>query len=146
MKTFSKLAIVAMLIFGGIAFTACKHHPPSFDKIAEFVTKRLTKELDLNENQKTILEKLKNEVLAKRKELQVHGPGFMPKEMVEEIRKDKIDEAKAIKHFESESAKHVAFRSFILKKFTEFHASLTPEQRNKLADLIQKMQNKFHHD
>lgn len=136
------------MIIGGVSFTACRrHHPPSFQKFTEFITKKLTKELDLNDTQKAVLEKLKNEVIAKRQELQVHGHGErIPKELVEEIRKEKIDEAKAQKYFEAESAKHIALRGFILKKFIEFHSVLNPEQRNKLGDLILKMQKRFQHN
>jgi protein CpxP len=37
-------------------------------------------------------------------------------------------------------------RVFMTKKFIEFHAVLTPEQRNKLADKVTELLKKHSHD
>ncbi|EPG65338.1 periplasmic heavy metal sensor [Leptospira wolffii] len=115
------------------------------EKRANYIVKKLKSELDLTETQAATLDKIKADVLEKRKELKMVGP-FLPKEAVEELRADKFNAEKLNKLGEEREKKMAAFRVFFTKKAGEFHAVLTPEQRGKLADLILKFQSKFDRD
>ncbi|TGL61112.1 hypothetical protein EHQ64_12900 [Leptospira sarikeiensis] len=117
----------------------------SHEKRANYIVKKLKSELDLTDAQAATLDKIKEDVLAKRKELKMTGP-FLPKEAVEELRADKLNPDKWNKLGEEREKKIATLRVFFTKKAVEFHAVLTPEQRGKLADLILKFQSKFDKD
>ncbi|EPG74509.1 putative lipoprotein [Leptospira fainei serovar Hurstbridge str. BUT 6] len=144
---FRKVAkITTILLVLGLATVltqGCHHKWRSPEKRAEFVVKKLKSELDLNESQAATLDKIKVDVLAKRKELKLQEGPFLPKEAVEELRGDKLNVDKWNKYGQENEKKMGEFRAYFLKKAVEFHAILTPEQRNKLADLITKFQSKF---
>ncbi|XDD50686.1 Spy/CpxP family protein refolding chaperone [Leptospira sp. WS92.C1] len=144
MKGFFKvsgLILIAAVLFAG----GCRYYK-SPEKRAEYVVKKITSELDLNDSQKTELNRIKDEVLSKRKELKLEGPRI-PAEVLAQFRQPTLDEKKINKPFELEMNKMTEMRSFMTKKAIEFHAILTPEQRNKLVDLITEFQQKHrHHD
>ena len=71
---------------------------------------------------------------------------MFPDEIVDQIRQAQIDEAKVNKAFETSGTKRDQMRVFMTKKFIEFHAVLTPEQRNKLADKVTELLKKHSHD
>ncbi|WP_167882292.1 Spy/CpxP family protein refolding chaperone [Leptospira langatensis] len=139
----SKIAAILLTLGMATLLTqGCHHKWMSHEKRANYIVKKLKSELDLTEAQSASLEKIKDEVLAKRKELKIGGH-FVPKEFVEELRADKLNIDKWNKLGEEKEKKIAAFRVFFTKKASEFHAVLTPEQRGKLADLILKFQSKF---
>ncbi len=138
-------AILMVLGMVAVLTQGCHHKWMSPEKRANFIVKKLKSELDLTETQSATLDKIKEEVLAKRKELKMTG-AFLPKEAVEELRADKLNVDKWNKLGEEREKKMTALRTFFTKKAVEFHAVLTPEQRGKLADLILKFQSKFDRD
>lgn len=124
-----------------LAFGNCRHH--SMIDRADWVVKKLSKVLDLTDKQKVEVERIKKEILDKRNELNVK---MIPEELVDQIRLTQIDEAKVNKVFDDNDAKRVEMRVFMTKKFIEFHAILTPDQRNKLADKIMEILKKHNHE
>ncbi|TGK33772.1 hypothetical protein EHQ12_09805 [Leptospira gomenensis] len=143
MKGFLKVSGL-ILIAAALFAVGCRHYSP--EKRAEWVVKKITSELDLNDSQKKELYRIKDEVLAKRKDLKLHGPRI-PAEVLAEFRQPALDEKKINKQFETEMNKMTEMRTFMTKKAIEFHTILTPEQRNKLVDLITEFQQKHrHHD
>ncbi|WP_040509079.1 Spy/CpxP family protein refolding chaperone [Leptospira wolffii] len=138
-------AILLVLGTATVLTQGCHHKWMSPEKRANYIVKKLKSELDLTETQAATLDKIKADVLEKRKELKMVGP-FLPKEAVEELRADKFNAEKLNKLGEEREKKMAAFRVFFTKKAGEFHAVLTPEQRGKLADLILKFQSKFDRD
>ncbi|AVV50178.1 Spy/CpxP family protein refolding chaperone [Leptospira santarosai] len=144
MKKFFKVSGLIFLTLGLLA-GGCRYYR-SPEKRAEFVVKKITSELDLNDSQKKDLYRIKDEILSKRKELKLQGPRI-PTEALAEFRQPTLDEKKINKVFELEMNKMNEMRTFTTKKAIEFHTTLTPEQRNKLVDLITEFQQKHrHHD
>lgn len=137
-----KVSGLTFLVLGLLA-GGCRHYR-SPEKRAEFVAKKITSELDLNDSQKKELYRIKDEILSKRKELKLQGPRI-PSEVLAEFRQPTLDEKKINKSFELEMNKMSEMRTFMTKKAVEFHTILTPEQRNKLVDLITEFQQKHHH-
>ncbi|WP_208728686.1 Spy/CpxP family protein refolding chaperone [Leptospira selangorensis] len=135
-------AILLVLGTTALLTQGCHHKWMSHEKRANYIVKKLKSELDLTDTQAATLDKIKEDVLAKRKELKMGGH-FFPKEAVEELRADKLNPEKWNKLGEEREKKIAALRVFFTKKAVEFHAVLTPEQRGKLADLILKFQSKF---
>lgn len=123
------LVLLGIVSIAGLAFNCHGHHSP--EKRANWIVKKIASDLDLDDKQKAELNRIKTEILQKKKDLNIK---MIPEEAVELFRADKVDEAKVNKVFESNSAKREEFRTFMTKKMIEFHAVLTPEQRNKFAD------------
>ncbi|PJZ71399.1 hypothetical protein CH373_02560 [Leptospira perolatii] len=142
-RKIAKISAVALVLGLAVAVTqGCHHRWHSPEKRAEYIVKKLKSELDLTDAQSATLDKIKDEVLAKRKELQLGGP-MLPKEAIEELRGATLNVDKWNKVGEEREKKMSTMRVFFLKKAVEFHAVLTPEQRNKLADLVIKFQSRF---
>lgn len=137
-KIFKIVSVLGLVL---LAFANCRHH--SLADKADWIAKRIASELDLNDKQKVELQRIKKEILDKKNEL---GVKMFPEDIIDQIRLPQIDETKVSKSFEQNDAKRDQMRIFMTKKFIEFHAILTPEQRNKLADKITKLLKKHNHD
>lgn len=139
MKHLIKIFSIALIAI--FAISNCRHR--SMEQRAEWVVKKISSDLSLDDKQKAELQRIKKEILDKKKELDVK---LIPEEIVEQVRVAQFDEAKVNKAFETTGIKRDQMRIFMVKKFSEFHAVLTPDQRNKLADRITELLKKHSHD
>jgi periplasmic protein CpxP/Spy len=120
---------------------ACRRHcGHGFGQLKEkhlnYISKKLASKLDLDDAQKAKLETIKGELVAKlgsfksmRKDVQ--------QEFVNQLNADKFDDQKVNKLFETKEKEWAETRKFLTAKMSEFHAMLKPEQRKKLAALIE---------
>jgi protein CpxP len=141
------LFVSACPIFILLAFIYGCHHkgtmlcgPVTFKDRAEMITERLSKDLDLTDEQKNHLSIIKDEMNAKLPERKKHIPGMVTA-IREEIQKDSVDQQRLEKLFDYRKQFREDMHRFMIKKFVEFHAMLTKEQRIKLNVLIEKMGN-----
>ncbi|MBK8398443.1 MAG: Spy/CpxP family protein refolding chaperone [Leptospiraceae bacterium] len=135
------IKIFSITLIAIFAISNCRHR--SMEQRAEWVVKKISSDLSLDDKQKAELQRIKKEILDKKKELDVK---LIPEEIVEQVRVAQFDEAKVNKAFETTGIKRDQMRIFMVKKFSEFHAVLTPDQRNKLADRITELLKKHSHD
>jgi len=133
------LTMLVAIIFT-LSLMSCKKCKPrhiSFEKRANFFVKILIKKLALTPEQQAIANKIKDEIIAKRKENK-----DIRKKIREEfntrIKSTNIDKDKLIKFLESFDEKRKEMRNFMLDKLIEFHKVLTPDQRTKFVDLRNK--------
>ena len=117
-----------------------KHKSP--EERAEWVTKRITKELDLNDGQKQTLTAIKNDLLAKHTAEKSERDAQL-KQFTELMRKDTVDAAKLADLKKKHQQMRDRAEEYFLTKLVEFHKVLTPELRNKSADLLQKHMSRF---
>jgi hypothetical protein len=61
-----------------------------------------------------------------------------------EIKKDKMDENLVKQKFSDFHSDREEIHSFIISKLVEFHGILTKEQKERLAERMREMKNKFH--
>ncbi len=108
----------------------------------EWVSEKLTSKLDLDEAQQTKLQSIKTELVAKHKELKPKRDAWMT-EVISQIRKDTVDVKSLEKVSAEQDVRHIEMRKFFQAKMIEFHAVLKPEQREKLAELVEKFSKKF---
>ena len=106
----------------------------------EMMTKKLSKELDLTNEQKNQLNVIKDEMIVKLSERKKHMAEMFTA-IREETQKDSIDQRRLVKLFDGRKQSGEDMHKFMLQKFVEFHGMLTKEQRSKLNDLIEKMGN-----
>lgn len=129
---------IFLLLFSLAGANACRpwrHKSP--EERANWLVKRISKELELNESQKQALGKIKDEFLAKhraeRPQMQEHV-----RSLSDLVRAETIDQAKLAELRKKHRAHREAMENFFVEKALEFHKILTPEQRAKAADLLQK--------
>ncbi|GBF51882.1 hypothetical protein LPTSP4_34200 [Leptospira ryugenii] len=139
---FKKISLFALMTIVSLTVLAnCRGHY-SFEKRINWVADKLTSKLDLDDAQKTKLESIKTELIAKHKELDPQKENWV-KEVVSQIRKDTIDTKVLDKLSTEQDKRHTEMRKFFQAKMIEFHAVLRPEQRQELGDLIEKFAKRF---
>lgn len=99
------------------------------------------KDLDLNDQQKKEVEAIKDEIKAKMETKRGDRKEDMD-QMLNMFRSDNFDKSKALELMKQHDADRDEMRSFMLDETTKFHAILTPDQRNKLADKVKEFRSK----
>lgn len=130
-------AVVGMAVLVGLLGTsACfRHHTPA--ERADWVTGKIAKQLDLDDQQKAKLAVVKDELLAARAEAQKERRGTM-EEVIAQVKSDRLDEAKLAQLIEQHQAERTRMMQRVLPKVSEWHASLRPDQKAEAAKLIQR--------
>jgi Spy/CpxP family protein refolding chaperone len=146
---FLKNLLPVLIAVFALAFSGCGHHfgncrpheKISFEKRADKVAEKITKELSLTDDQKAKLEAIKSAIVQKHR-AQKEAAKQRHEEFTALIKGDKIDKATLTalmkKNRESSIKDRKEFRDFMLDKFIEFHQVLTPDQRVKLSELHKK--------
>lgn len=137
-KIFALLAIMAP-----IAMVGCKGrgHGLSSHKI-EKMEKRIASKLELNEQQKSKL----SEVTAEVKKVLAEKQGTRSKDLdfaKDQIKSDKLNVAEIKEFLLSKQDDHVAVFDRVAPKLSEFHATLSVEQKTKLMEFLDKMKERF---
>ncbi len=137
----SYVIMIVMSALAALVLTGCYHTP---EQRAEYMVKRMSSELALNDTQKAQLEKIKDEFLARRPEMDK-----MRVETVKEanalMRSAEIDKARLNALVEKSQTGANDMIRFVTAKFTEIHDMLTPEQREKLTKHIEEHMLHGHH-
>lgn len=141
-----KLRLTLALLLGLsllAGFAGCrpwKHKSP--EERAEWLVKRINKELDLNDSQKQTLQRIKEELIAKHN---AEKPQIQQQfsELNQLIRAETLDQAKLKELRKRHQAHREAMEALFVEKVVEFHKVLSAEQRNKAADLMQKHMKRF---
>lgn len=136
MKRFTFIAL-ALIAIG--AMPACKLSP---EERAEMVVKHVSRKLELNESQKTELEKLANEAT-----LDFKSTKPQRKELADEVEKqmltEKADVPKLQKMLDAQHARRKELTDKWLGKLADFHSKLSPEQKQKAVEMMKKYGKMF---
>lgn len=138
-----KTLTVFSLLLAASVFVYCrpwKHKSP--EERAEWMTKRITKELDLNDSQKQTLAKIKDELLAKYKADKPARDAIF-QEMTAVVQAESIDKTRLQDLKKRHVAQREAMENLFMDKVVEFHKVLTPEQRTKAAKSLEKHAKHF---
>jgi Spy/CpxP family protein refolding chaperone len=141
MKAKIVMAVLAVML-GAMALVlpGCMRHDPG--KRAECAVSRISSKLDLSKEQEKVLVGIKDELMAKRGEFKPVRTALFD-EIVRQTRSDKVDAGEINKRLDALEAKIREMRPILVSRFAEFHATLTPEQRAKLANEMEK-RRKWH--
>ncbi len=137
--------LVIVKLFSGCSHRShfCKAHS-SHEKKANWMMKKIAKELKLNEQQKVELERIKDEIMAKKAEFKVNHQEIK-NAVLSQVKSDSIDQAALNGLFGDKELEFKEMRAFLVDKFAEFHSILTPEQRLKLAEKMERFHSKHQH-
>jgi protein CpxP len=108
-----------------------------FEKMSDCINHRLAKKLDLSDSQKAALAGIRDAVsavhLSYRSDAESDFNTFLA-----EIGKDTLDQAVLNRMAQKHKACMEAIQASVIEKWTAFHATLTPAQKQKLAAMIKK--------
>ena len=126
-----------------IGLSACGAHHGDWDHKQTRMSKRVARSLDLNAEQKLAFEALLSEVGALRADMLAQNE-LTPQVIAEMVSGELLDAADLNARIASQEGRFIAFRSEAVQRFSEFHATLDNDQRQKLSRHIQKHAGRSH--
>jgi len=106
-----------------------------------FLMGRIVKDLNLTEQQKTDVNKIKDEIKAKMDENRQKRKSDAS-EFEQMFRSDTFDKQKAMDLSQKHETEREEMRQFMIDEMARFHSILTPDQRNKAMDKMKEMREK----
>jgi len=143
----SIIIIVLLVAVLGILVAGCAKHRFSHkspDEKAQWLSEKISSELDLDDMQNAKLNQIKSEILARYKQ-QGDFKTDIWNTFNTQIKGDSIDRQKLNETFASKEKQFSEMRVLMVDKFAEFYAVLTAEQRSDLASKIGKMHRRWKH-
>ncbi|MBN1412701.1 MAG: Spy/CpxP family protein refolding chaperone [Spirochaetales bacterium] len=139
------IAVSAVLLLAGFVLltVSCQGHGPMghngkrIEKIKEYALFRISSELDLTENQKTMLNNSIDEIHKKMEEVHSNRDGHFT-EMKALILSSTITEDQVDRFIQDRINEMAPVKELAIQKLVEFHATLTPEQKAKIIELMEK--------
>jgi Spy/CpxP family protein refolding chaperone len=104
----------------------------------DWMIKKAEKELGLNQEQKARLMAARDTLMARRMEFRSARAAFVA-ELVAQVKGESIDTAKLNALIAEHEGKIPALRQSFIAELAAFHATLSAEQRGKLAELLEKL-------
>jgi periplasmic protein CpxP/Spy len=142
MKSLSSLTMIISAALPLMVFSnGCRNffmnhfHSDSPGKMADKIAAHFSDELKLDKAQKEKLDKIKDDIISKHKEMQKESEPLF-EEIHKEITKDSIDKDKLVSLMNKMGANHQSMHPFIADKIIEFQGMLTKEQKEILAKKI----------
>ena len=136
------IALIGVFISGALIFTGCRSH--SHEGKAEFIIDYIAETLDLTDEQRVQLDGVKDEFIAKAKEMhdqkEVMHDAFMA-----ELRKEEIDQQRLKELISQKRAQMDEMIDLAVVRLAEFHKTLSPEQREKLVAKVEYFHEKHQH-
>ena len=136
------IVLICVFISAALLFTGCRSHSP--EGKAEFMADYIAETLDLNDGQRAQLYEIKDEVLAKAKEMHAQNEA-MHAELVAELRKEDINQENLKGLIAQKRAQMDEIINLAMIRLVEFHKTLSPEQREKLVAKLEYFHEKHQH-
>ena len=139
MKKRNVVIVTLTSLFLATGFAACKHgYHRGFDEFdLEAVTNRIAARLELDDTQKADLEVLAAEITGKVKEMRADRES-RHRELADLVRQEAISRETVDRMIGDKMEKMEELAGFATDRLLKFHATLTPEQREKIAVHIEE--------
>jgi Spy/CpxP family protein refolding chaperone len=137
------ILLVVVLISSLGFFSGCRRH--SHAHKAEFMVDYITETLDLDESQQTQLNEIKDEVMLKAKQMHVDKES-MREELIVQLRSEQIDQVRVKALIAEHRAKMDEIIDLLVERLSEFHRTLSSEQKEKLVAKIETFKRWHHRD
>lgn len=106
-----------------------------------FIMEKIVKELDLSDNQKKEMEKIRDEIKAKMDEKKKTREDHMS-EFGNLFKQDKLDKEQIMSLANKHEADREEMKSFFIDELIKVHDILTPEQRTKAVEKMKEFKGK----
>jgi len=139
MRTLMIITLLTLVGLGTTLFVGCHHR--GGHKGADFMVDYLTEVLDLTEGQEEMADAFKNEILSKAKEMHADKE-TMHAEIKAQLSSDAIDTERVKAMIVTHRKEMEVVMNLAVDRIAEFHASLSPEQRDKLIKKLEKWEGR----
>jgi Spy/CpxP family protein refolding chaperone len=130
---------ICAFISAALLFSGCRSHSPEHK--AEFMVDYIAETLDLNDGQRAQLEEIKEEFLAKAREMHAQKEALHA-ELMDELRKAEIDPEILKDLIARKRTQMDEMINLAVTRLVEFHKTLSPEQREKLVAKLEYFRQK----
>jgi Spy/CpxP family protein refolding chaperone len=135
------LGLLAIFILSGGCST---WHSQPMEKKATKIANRISKKLDLTESQKAELNQIKDEIVGKIKSKEnVEKRKELRTAFFEMFKGDSMTKENLKDLYQKKEGEDKEMREFLMDKLVQFHKMLTPEQRTKVEEWMEKFARKF---
>ena len=139
-KTF-RVVVGTLVMAGALVGAGChRHHTPS--ERADWMTSKIAKHLDLDDQQKAKLMAVRDEMVAARAESQQEHKAIM-EDVIAQVKSDRLDQAKLTQLMERHQAEQKRVMQRLLPKAADWHATLRPEQKAEAVEHIRKWMDRY---
>ena len=136
-----RAAIGTLVIAGALVGAGChRHHTPT--ERADWMTGKIAKHLDLDDQQKAKLAVVKDEVIAARAESQQEHRAIM-EDVIAQVQSDRLDQSKVAQLFERHQAGQTRLMQRVLPKVAEWHATLRLDQKAEAVEHLRKWMERY---
>ncbi|MGD8344143.1 MAG: Spy/CpxP family protein refolding chaperone [Desulfobacterales bacterium] len=136
------IALICVFILAALVFNGCRSH--SANHKAEFMVDYIAETLDLDDIQRAQLDGIKDEFLAKAKEMHAQKEA-MHAEFKAELLKEEIDQQRVKELMAQKREQMDEMMDLAVVRLAEFHKTLSPEQREKLVAKLEWFHQKHQH-
>lgn len=146
MKKKITISGLSAVLAAAVLLTGCgprSRHKAAPEKKAAYAVKIITSKLDLTDTQEAKLKEMKDELLAALKSEKTNMEKSRNKSIAL-LKKEKITRAEVEKIFSDREKQFSRIKPLLIEKITEFHALLTPNQREELVKLAEKHKKRWH--
>jgi len=146
MKGIILAGAAGLILAGGMLLAGCNGHrhgmfgcgaDASHAKKAAWMADKISRELGLTAEQKGKLNAIKDELLQKHSETKPAREALHA-ELKTQFLAETLDPEKLSQTLAGRQAQHEAMRGFFIAKLAEFHAMLTPDQRAKAVEKLER--------
>jgi Spy/CpxP family protein refolding chaperone len=136
------IALIGVFISGALIFTGCRSH--SHEGKAEFMIDYVAETLDLTNEQRVQLDGIKDEFIAKAKEMHAQKEA-MHAAFMAELSKAELSRENLNDLIDQKRTQMDEFINLAMDRLVEFHKTLSAEQREKLVTKIEYFHEKHQH-
>jgi esterase/lipase superfamily enzyme len=128
------IALIGVFISGALIFTGCRSH--SHQHKAEFMVDYIAETIDATDEQRAQLDGIKDEFVAKAKEMH-DQKAAMHAAFMAELHKEELSRETLNDLIDQKRAQMDEIINLALDRLIEFHKTLSAEQREKLVTKIE---------
>jgi Spy/CpxP family protein refolding chaperone len=141
MQNTVRVAIGTLVLAGALVGAGChRHHTPA--ERADWMTNKIAKHLDLDDQQKAKLMVVRDEMVAARAESQQEHKVIM-EEVIAQVQSDRLDQAKLAQLMDRHQAEQKRLMQRVLPKVADWHATLRPEQKAEAVEHLRKWLDRY---
>jgi Spy/CpxP family protein refolding chaperone len=134
------ISLIAVPIIGLLTLTGCRH--PGHQKGVLFMMDYLTEVMDLTDVQQQQLDEIQDELMAKAEDMRAEHKN-MHATFVAQLKNESINKEQLKADIAEHRVQMDDFIDLAIERLAEFHQTLTPEQKDKLVNKIEKF-HKWH--
>ena len=141
MQNTFRVVVGTLVLAGALVGAGChRHHTPS--ERADWMTGKIAKHLDLDDQQKAKLIAVRDEMVAARAESKQEHKAIM-EDVITQVQGDRLDQAKLIQLMDRHQVDQKRVMQRVLPKVAEWHATLRPEQKAEAVEHLRRWMERY---